>query len=78
MVRIHWLTKLREILEIIQQSLLELDRLTHVLVVNNTLDAMAEVRRREVKPVIDRLTLELDRQFHLTGAAGRNLEKNHA
>ena len=77
-VRIHGLTQLREKLEIIQQSLLELDRLAHILVVNNALDAMAEVRRREVKRVIDRLTFEFDWQFHLTGAAGRNLKKDHA
>lgn len=76
-VWIHLLIFRKEF-EIIEQSILELDRLTDVFVVHNSLDTVTEVRCAEVERVFYGLALELDWQFHLARTAGCNLKKNYA
>lgn len=75
-VLIHLLILLDEKLQIFQKSVLELDRLAHVLVTKHALTAVTEVRCAYVIPIMNGLALELDGQFHLGWTSGRNLQKN--
>lgn len=79
-VLVHLLILLKEKLKIPQQSILNLNSLTHILVINDTLTTVTEMRLTyiEFRLVMNGLALEFDGQFHLAWATGRNLHKNNS
>ena len=77
-VLVHLLILFKEELQVVQKPVLELDCLTHVLVIHDAFDAMAEVRGTQVKLVIHRSAFEFNWQFHLAWTSGGNLKQNDA
>ena len=50
--------------------------LPYVFFVNNKINTITKMWCNHIILAIDRLTLKLKRQFHLTGTTSRNLEQN--
>ena len=77
-VLVHLLILFKEELQVVQKPVLELDCLTHVLVIHDAFDAMTEVRGTQVKLVIHRSAFEFNWKFHLTWASGGDLKQYDA
>ena len=76
-ILIHLTVFFDDDLQIFEQPLLELDCLSNISIVDNAINAMAEVRGAKIEFVFHCFAFELHRKFHLAWASGGNLKQNY-